>query len=442
MKNKRKKKNKLFLLLLIILGISVGFALLSTTLNITGTAGVNKNIWDIHWDQDSIQVTENSVAAETPTVTENGQKLSYEVTLELPGDFYEFTIDAVNAGTIDGMISIDGLNPTITYADGSPATLPSDIHYSVTYADGSPVEQYHKLAKRVDANTPTREKFKIRIEFDKEATSPIGEDKIYKINDDVPYTQGDERAKDRENDDDTADDFFFDGENFITNVDSYTGIYFKFPKNYENMSYVLYYDLDNDINYIGPYDGEQACINYKLELINAGVEEDSWDKNKWPTAEEFREDAMEHIRCTPQNASEMCMRRNNKEVCIKQDEIENWDCNYNSETGKCDNTNGFTAKLSDTCISMGLDLVLIVDLAEEKELIGTNKELVEGEDIFDALMDQERIMILQVVLPTRLIQPLIFSDTKYASCIIDEYVTSETFSPEAGRNYRCEKNSN
>ena len=231
MKNKRKKKNKLFLLLLIILGISVGFALLSTTLNITGTAGVNKNIWDIHWDQDSIQVTENSVAAETPTVTENGQKLSYEVTLELPGDFYEFTIDAVNAGTIDGMISIDGLNPTITYADGSPATLPSDIHYSVTYADGSPVEQYHKLAKRVDANTPTREKFKIRIEFDKEATSPIGEDKIYKINDDVPYTQGDERAKDRENDDDTADDFFFDGENFITNVDSYTGIYFKFPKN-------------------------------------------------------------------------------------------------------------------------------------------------------------------------------------------------------------------
>lgn len=197
MKN-RKKRNKIYLYLLVILGLTVGFALLSTTLNITGTAGVNKNIWDIHWDQDSIQVTENSVAAETPTVTENGQKLSYEVTLELPGDFYEFTIDAVNAGTIDGMISIDGLNPTITYADGSPATLPSDIRYSVTYADGSPVEQYHKLAKRVDVNTPTREKFKIRIEFDKEATSPIGEDKTYKILDDVPYTQGDERAKDRD----------------------------------------------------------------------------------------------------------------------------------------------------------------------------------------------------------------------------------------------------
>ena len=112
MKN-RKKRNKIYLYLLVILGLTVGFALLSTTLNINGTAGIKKNTWDIHWDKNSIQVTENSVQAETPTVTEDGQKVSYEVTLELPGDFYEFTIDAVNAGTIDGMVNIGGLTPTI-----------------------------------------------------------------------------------------------------------------------------------------------------------------------------------------------------------------------------------------------------------------------------------------------------------------------------------------
>ena len=36
MKN-RKKRNKIYLYLLVILGLTVGFALLSTTLNINGT---------------------------------------------------------------------------------------------------------------------------------------------------------------------------------------------------------------------------------------------------------------------------------------------------------------------------------------------------------------------------------------------------------------------
>ena len=71
---KNKKQRKIFLYLLVILGITVGFALLSTTLYINGTAGIKANTWDIHWDQESIQVTENSVVAETPTVTEMVKK--------------------------------------------------------------------------------------------------------------------------------------------------------------------------------------------------------------------------------------------------------------------------------------------------------------------------------------------------------------------------------
>ncbi len=197
MKN-RKKRNKIYLYLLVILGLTVGFALLSTTLNINGTAGIKKNTWDIHWDKNSIQVTENSVQAETPTVTEDGQKVSYEVTLELPGDFYEFTIDAVNAGTIDGMVNIGGLTPTIkNKTTGEVTTLPSYIKYSVTYADGSPIEEFHKLAKRVDADTPTREKFKIRIEYDSNSKELSDDDKEFEIDDDLPYIPDDGRGKDR-----------------------------------------------------------------------------------------------------------------------------------------------------------------------------------------------------------------------------------------------------
>ena len=195
---RRKKKNKIYLYLLVILGLTVGFALLSTTLNINGTAGIKKNTWDIHWDEESIQVTENSVQAETPIVTEEGQKVSYAVTLELPGDFYEFTIDAVNAGTVDGLVNIDGLNPTIkNKTTGEITTLPSYIKYSVTYADGSPIEEFHKLAKRVDENTPTREKFKIRIEYDSQSSELPDDDTEFEIDDDLPYIPDDGRGKDR-----------------------------------------------------------------------------------------------------------------------------------------------------------------------------------------------------------------------------------------------------
>lgn len=42
---KYKKKNKLFILVLLILGISVGYALLSSTLNIMGTATTDSQHW-------------------------------------------------------------------------------------------------------------------------------------------------------------------------------------------------------------------------------------------------------------------------------------------------------------------------------------------------------------------------------------------------------------
>ena len=325
----KRKKRKIYLYLLIILGITVGFALLSTTLYINGTAGIKANVWDIHWDQDSIKVTENSVAAETPTVTENGQKLSYEVTLELPGDFYEFTIDAVNAGTIDGMISIDGLNPTITYADGSPTTLSNDIHYSVTYADGSAVEQYHKLAKRVDANTPTREKFKIRIEFDKEATSPIGEDKTYKILDDVPYTQGDERAKDRDTlnsktvyinhlgKSETLDPtwtYYFKIN--IAEVRAEHDMYTIFGEN--NGEILNFYDLGGML-----FDTSSDCDH----LLNIFDDEHLYCDVKIPTGSKYT--------MIDANNSEACMLMpNGYKFCY---EYGNYDCTYDDNTNDCNN---------------------------------------------------------------------------------------------------------
>lgn len=58
MKEKKEKKRKyviVLLLLLIVICFSVGFALLSTKLDIQGTSEIGKLSWDIHFD--NIKVT-------------------------------------------------------------------------------------------------------------------------------------------------------------------------------------------------------------------------------------------------------------------------------------------------------------------------------------------------------------------------------------------------
>lgn len=166
---RNKRKNKYLLLLILLLGITLGYAAISTTLKITGTTNVNKNSWKVYWDEDSIEVTQGSVNG-TAAVSDDGTvadaQLTWTADLNLPGDFYEFTIDAVNESSIHAMIS--SITPTI------PANLASYINYSVTYADGIEPAQYHLLAKATKSgNTiiPTREKYKVRVEFDSNATA-------------------------------------------------------------------------------------------------------------------------------------------------------------------------------------------------------------------------------------------------------------------------------
>lgn len=156
----KRKKNKYMILLVLLLAISLGYAAISTTLKITGIANIHKHSWRVYWTNP--QVTEGSVTNTPPDITEEDgdpedTEVVWDITLNLPGDFYEFTVDAVNEGSVDAMIQ--NITPTV-----SPA-LPDYISYTLTYDDGDPVEQNQMLPKAVDSNTPTVETFKVRIEF-------------------------------------------------------------------------------------------------------------------------------------------------------------------------------------------------------------------------------------------------------------------------------------
>ncbi len=101
MNTKKKYFLSTMLLVLLLLLVTIGYAYLSTTLSINGSSKINDASWDIHFE--NVQVTEGSVTANNPVINPN-TTVTYNVTLSKPGDFFEFTVDVKNDGSIDAMI--------------------------------------------------------------------------------------------------------------------------------------------------------------------------------------------------------------------------------------------------------------------------------------------------------------------------------------------------
>ena len=148
----RKRKKALILgIILLVLALGIGYAYLTTTLSINGVTDVDSNTWNVYWNNP--QVTTGSVTGEqvttASTIDTNKTTVSFQVRLSKPGDYYEFTIDAKNDGSIDAMID------TIT----KTTNIPNYINYTVTYEDDRGIysKQYLKAA--------SIETIKVRVEY-------------------------------------------------------------------------------------------------------------------------------------------------------------------------------------------------------------------------------------------------------------------------------------
>ena len=145
------------ILIVMIFLLSLGYAILNTNLNIIGSSTINNPIWNIYFDH--IDVKDGSV---TPTegaeIDELKTTVNYSVTFTTPGEYYEFTVDAINGGTIDGMVSVvsNKLNGT------EITTLPNYLEYKVSYADDLDIEPNHLLA------AGTSEQYKVHVGYKKD----------------------------------------------------------------------------------------------------------------------------------------------------------------------------------------------------------------------------------------------------------------------------------
>ena len=183
MNRKNKNRKIIVVAIVLLLLISIGYAALSTTLTINGTANISATSWKVYFT--NLQVTNGSVTATTapsiPSGSTSTTSLSYTVTLQQPGDFYEFTVDVKNGGTINAKIADNGVtNSTLTQAQDTY------VNYTVAYSDGTPIAAGDKLSKlgaTINSIGDTRT-IKVRVEYDPNVTPA----QINALEDDITLT--------------------------------------------------------------------------------------------------------------------------------------------------------------------------------------------------------------------------------------------------------------
>ena len=130
--------------------LSVAYAAMSAVLEIHGNSEVVASNWDIHLE--NVKVKSGSVSANTPKIS-GASSVSFDVELNTPGEFYEFTVDVVNGGAIDAMIDSVVKIPELTTEQSKY------IKYEITYENGESISTKQNLKK--GTSTP----IKIRVEY-------------------------------------------------------------------------------------------------------------------------------------------------------------------------------------------------------------------------------------------------------------------------------------
>ena len=146
----------LSLAIICIFTLTIVYSALSAVLTIQGNARVSAADWDIYLNNP--RVTNGSATTNVPVI-KTSSTLEFETTLNMPGDFYEFVVDVVNAGDIDAMIENVVKNPELTTEQAK------FLKYEVSYQNGESIATKQLLTK--DTTMP----IKVRVEYRKDLSN-------------------------------------------------------------------------------------------------------------------------------------------------------------------------------------------------------------------------------------------------------------------------------
>ncbi len=161
--------------------IGVGYAYLNSQLSIKGQTTIAKASWDVHFE--NIVKVDGNVSNPSATITNNATLVNFNVSLENPGDFYEFTVDVVNKGTIDAMVS------SLVNTGISPEQQ-KFLTYTVTYLGNNEIKEKQLLKS---GDTTTIDVF-IKYRDDVSSVDLPGDDQNLAVSLSLMYTQADSSA--------------------------------------------------------------------------------------------------------------------------------------------------------------------------------------------------------------------------------------------------------
>ena len=149
-KDRKMLSTLLCLVLICVFTLTIAYSALDAVLKINGNAKVNGANWNIYLNNP--KVSTGSITTDVPTI-QSKNTLSFNTTLNMPGDYYEFTVDVVNDGSLDAMIENIIKTPELT------AEQAKFLKYEITYQNGESITNKQTLRKY------TTMPIKVRIQY-------------------------------------------------------------------------------------------------------------------------------------------------------------------------------------------------------------------------------------------------------------------------------------
>ena len=159
--NKRIKIYALIALTLSVLTMSIAYAVLSTSLDISGSATIQESSWGFELGE-GISITgsdyETTGSAVYNKPVFDGVTATYNFSLTKPGDSVTYFFRIYNIGSLPGEIaSITTSEPICTSSSNNTNDADlvcNNLIYEITYSDGTPIQVGDVLSKAIENSTP------------------------------------------------------------------------------------------------------------------------------------------------------------------------------------------------------------------------------------------------------------------------------------------------
>jgi len=179
-------------ILLSVLGTTIAFSALATTLNILGTASIDPASWNIHFTTLTSPIITGNAEVITAPVLNNTAIGSFNIKLTKPGDSVTYTFYVENTGSMDAKIGtfIAPLGPLCT-GTGENATADAiivceNLTYSIVYIDDGNIVQSGDILQKGQVN---RKQIKLKIMYNSGDQLPNNKVEISGLNFSIIYVE-------------------------------------------------------------------------------------------------------------------------------------------------------------------------------------------------------------------------------------------------------------